>query len=484
MWEAGGEIRAHFMRHPVISLSFKDVKAATWGECLEQIRRVVADELRRHAHVAEGLDGQDRAVFEAAREFRSPQADLERTLAHLSRWLHVHHGARVVILVDEYDTPVHAGFAHGYYDEVTSFLRGFLSAGLKDNEHLLRGVLTGILRVAKEGIFSGLNNVKDYGILDPRFASCFGLLEPEVERLMRDVGAPERMDVVRQWYDGYRFGDGLTVYNPWSVLNYAADLPRFPEPYWKNTSGNDVLRELILGRQVLEPAEVEELLRGGSVWKVIDKHVVLREAYSSADAAWGLLLFSGYLNAVEARAEPTGRIAYRLALPNREVHIAFADAIGDWTSRAVRDERTLPAMLEAMLAGDAATFGDYLGAFVRDVLSYHDAGTDRPERVFHAFLLGMLVQLQPRWQVRSNREAGHGRADVLVIPAEAGGPGAVVELKRVRTEDGETPEQALDAALAQVADRDYAAEVRASGAGQVWVWGAALDGKRVWVRRG
>ena len=484
VWQAGPEVRSHFGRHPVISLSFKDVKDRTWEGCFRGIQAVMADELRRHEVVLEGLDPIDSAAFAAVRRRETEEKDLERALINLSRWLHDHYGQPVVILVDEYDTPIHAGFAHGYYDDVVGFFRNFLSEGYKGNPHLYRGCLTGILRVAKEGLFSGLNNVSDYGILEPRYSSCFGLTEPEVTGLMDDLGVPERMEDVRRWYNGYLFGDGLTIYNPWSVLRYAADLPEYPRPYWKNTSSGDVLRRLLMDRAVLKAEEVEALLSGGSVWKIVDEHVELRTAYQREEAAWGLLLFSGYLNAVQTRQQADGRLSRRLEIPNREVHLAFEDAIADWTQLRLSVRGSLDAMLGAMLAGDADTFARVLSGFARDTLSYHDVGRPQPERVFHTFLLGMLVQLAPRYRVRSNREAGYGRADILISPTTPGEPGVVLELKVVDRELGDEPERTLDQALAQVQDRGYVAELEAEGVGEVRVYAAALDGKRVWVRRG
>ena len=480
VWRAGPEVRSRFGRHPVISLSFKDVKARSWEGCLEGLRDVIGRECARHARLEPGLSGRDRERFAALQDQRCPLPVLHSSLLDLSRWLQDHHGAPVVILIDEYDTPIHAGFTHGYYDEVVTFFRGFLSAGFKGNPHLYRGCLTGILRVAKEGLFSGLNNVKTFGILETRFADCFGLTGPEVEGLLEGLDAPERLDEVRSWYDGYQFGGGLTIYNPWSVLNYASDLPPWPRPYWKNSGGDDVLRGLLMDRAVLDRSDVETLLSGGSVWKVIDDHVVLRDAYRTEEAAWGLLLFSGYLNAVETRQDASGRLSHRLSLPNKEVHLAFEDAVVSWTSSRLSGA-TLDAMLTAMLEGDVHNFEHILGRIAIDTLSYHDVAREQSEHVFHLFLLGMLVRLAPRYRVRSNREAGYGRADILISPRGGEGAGVVLELKATR---GRDPERVLDEALAQIEDRGYVAELEAEGVTEVRVYGAVVDGKRVAVRRG
>ena len=233
-------------------------------------------------------------------------------------------------------------------------------------------------------------------------------------------------------------------------------------------------------RAALDAADVEELLRGGSVWKPISGHVVLRDAYQQPDAAWELLLQSGYLNSVEERAGPTDRIEHRLCLPNKEVTIAFEDAVRQWSQIALGGGARLDHMLEAMLAGDVEEFEYLLGNFARDALSYLDTPREISEGVFHTFLLGMLVQLAPRYRVTSNREAGYGRADLLIAPRERGGAGVVIELKRVRA--GQDPAVVLEAALGQIAERGYAEELRAQGCAEVLGYAAAVEGKRVWVR--
>ena len=484
VWQAGEEVRATFGRHPVILLSFKDVKARRWQECLDDLGIQVAEEVRRHAYLREALDEGDRCHFDALLGGDPPDKTLKHSLRYLSRWLQAHHGQPVVILIDEYDTPIHAGFTHDYYDEVVSFLRDFLSAGFKGNPALFRGCLTGILHVAKEGLFSGLNNTVTYGVTEPRFARHFGFTEPEVVGLFTKLGAPQHLPEVRRWYNGYLFGDDQCIYNPWSVLRYASDLPRYPRPYWKNTSGDDVLRALIMDRAALAAADVEELLAGGSIWKVITDHVVLRDAYRQPEAAWELLLHSGYLKAVEQRVAPNLRIERRLMLPNLEIRIAFEDAVRQWTQIALGGGEGIEELLSAMLTGDERRFARALSVFTRDALSFMDTSRRQTEAIFQALLLGMLVLLAPRYHVRSNREAGYGRADMLVSLKEPGGVGVVLELKVVDKELGDEPEQILDEALAQITSRDYAAELLAEGCREVICYGAAVQGKRVWVRRG
>ena len=481
VWGAGPEVRATFGQHPVIHLSFKDIKGQTWDECLDDLRGLVAHEVRRHGYLREGLDPLSRVEFDALADQSAPWSALKQTLQRLSAWLRVHHGQGVVILTDEYDTPIHAGFTHGFYDEAVSFLRTFLSAGYKDNTALYRGCITGILHVAKEGIFSGLNNTSTYNLTAPRFARYFGFTEGEVEALFDALGDRELLPTVRQWYDGYVFGEELEIYNPWSVLRYAADRPARPGPHWMNTSGNEVLRELVMDRGVLDRGEVEELLAGGSVWKIVNDHVVLRDAYQQPDAAWELLLYSGYLKAVDVEQDALGVVRRRLMLPNTEVGLALRDAVRSWNQQVLSGGALLDAALRALLDGDAPVFEDLLQQIVLRSLSFHDTAGDTSHQVFGAFLLGMLVHLADSHRVTSDREAGYWRADILIRPLSGGGTGVVLELKRVRGNQG--PKGALDEAAEQITRQRYAQELRAEGCEEVLCFAAAVRGKEVWVRR-
>jgi hypothetical protein len=311
--------RPHFQRYPVIFISFKDVKPTSWEHCLGGIAGVVADAFAEHAYLAtEGaLDTADSAVFAAIHERRADQPTLASALRLLSRLLARYHAERVVILIDEYDSPIHAGYANGYSDEIIAFLRDLFSGGLKDNRHLFKGVLTGILRVAKESLFSGLNNIDVFSILRPRLASRFGFTEDEVRRLVEDTGAPELLDGIRGYYNGYLFG-GQAIYNPWSVLSFLNRGDAVLRPYWVDTSSNDFVRDLLLHGPEGVRVELAALLEGDTIDKPIDESIVLRDLSARPDAMWSFLVFTGYLTVVEVR-EADGELEARLAVPNREV---------------------------------------------------------------------------------------------------------------------------------------------------------------------
>jgi Predicted AAA-ATPase/PD-(D/E)XK nuclease superfamily len=466
------EAWAHFQRYPVIYMTFKDVKAPGFELALAAIRREIAAAYRQHRYLLEGeaLDAQQREDFVRILGHEGDETLYWGALRALSEHLHRHHGEKVVILIDEYDSPIHAGFSAGYYDAIVGFFRNFLSGGLKDNPHLWKGALTGILRIAKESIFSGLNNLAVYSMLRPAFSTAFGFTPDEVASLARAVGREAALPEMERWYNGYRFAENV-IYNPWSVLNFLASEDALPRPYWLSTSSLDLVRDLLLSRVGDEEGDVEALLRGKSITKVVDENVSLRDLPPDPDLVWGFLLFTGYLTATRVRYRDE-LVEARLKIPNREVRAAFRTVFRTWLRRALGDGEQVRGLARALLGGDAATAERLLQTLVLRSLSFHDTGKGpgEPERVYHAFMLGLLVWLGPRYRVSSNREAGYGRCDVMIAPRAAGQPAVVMELKTVDKKRRETPAKAMAAALRQLRARDYAAEI-----------GVVFDGKRVKV---
>jgi hypothetical protein len=482
--EASETAQAHAQRYPVIFLTFKDVKEPSWESCAQGLSRVLAGLFHEHAYLldVDVLRPHERDTFSAILHEGATLGQAATALRELSRWLALHHGERVVILIDEYDTPLHAAYHGHYYDQAAGHLRNLLSGGLKDNPHLFKGVLTGILRVAKESIFSGLNTLTVYSILRPELATAFGFTEPEVVELAERAGAPEAVDGIREWYDGYRFGE-QTLYNPWSVLSFLDSEDRKFRPYWIATSSNDLVRELLATGPHGLRAELETLLTGGTVDKPIDEHIVLRDIETKPDAVWSFLLFSGYLRARALYTDTLDLQWAQLELPNREVRAALNAMVQSWMSEQVGGSSELRALLDALLQGDARTLERHLSHMMKVSLSYHDTGGREPERLIQGFIVGLLVGLQPEYEVRSNRESGYGRYDVMVLPRSPGKPGVVLELKSVDVDDGETPSAALDGALRQIRERDYTTELRERGASPIIELAAVFDGKRAFVAR-
>ena len=341
-------------------------------------------------------------------------------------------------------------------------------------------MLTGILRVSRESIFSGLNNLAVCTLLQPDFSTYFGFTEAETEALLERCGRPEALETVRRWYNGYLFGDRV-LYNPWSVLNFLR-WGGEPRPYWLSTSSNDLIKSVLQGRATRLQPVFEALLAGGGIERVLDENVVLDELDRNDDALFGLLVFAGYLKAEKRSQGPMEQAAHFLSIPNREVRMMYTGTFRDWMrTRMLGHGGDLGRLTGALLEGDAEVFEEQLQAFAENVLSYHDAAAPSPEQLYHGFVLGLLAVLEPGHRVRSNRESGKGRPDVLIAPAQPGGAGAVLELK-VAKPGKKTLQQALEEGLEQIRRNDYGAELRAAGAAPVHAFAVAFDGKQVLVR--
>jgi hypothetical protein len=485
IWQAGDAYRAHFQRYPVIHLSFKETKFESFDDCWGAIQKKISVLFREHRYLLDSarLTEWEIRDYRAIADGSAEQALYHRALLDLSAYLHAHHGEKVVILIDEYDEPIHGGYFHGYAPRIIEFLRAFLGGGLKSNVHLSRAVLTGILRVARESLFSGLNNVGVYSLLRSEFNTCFGFTEAEVAALLERAGRRDQLEAVRGWYNGYLFG-GEVIYNPWSVLGFLDAADARLRPYWLSTSSNDLVHEL-LGRYALRLDPVfEALLEGDHIDRALDENVVLSEIREDQDALWSLLVFSGYLKAEALPGDATTRPVHRLSIPNREVREVYATTFRRWmTARMEGHGGSLEGLTTAMLDGDAERVEEQLQAFVTNVLSYHDPGRLYPERVYQSFVLGLLAALEPEYLVRSNRESGQGRPDVTIRPRTPGKPAVVLELK-VAAKGKRTPAAALREGLAQIREKGYEAELRAAGASAVHAFAVAFDGKRVWVKAG
>nr|VFK17700.1 MAG: Predicted AAA-ATPase [Candidatus Kentron sp. LPFa] len=408
---AGEAYAAHRGRYPVVFLTLKDVKTLNWGDCLGHLRQVISEEFKRHEMLLTGgfLDTEEQKQFRKIRSCEYAGFELERSLSHLLVWLERATGEQVVLLIDEYDTPIHAGYQSGFYEEITSFMRNWLSGALKDHSSLKKGVLTGILRVARESIFSGLNNLEVAGILEAGpFADKFGFTEPEVARLLDGFELSGKLPEARKWYNGYRFGETV-IYNPWSILNFIHKQPALPAAHWVNTSSNDLVRELLEsgGAEIRE--DLEALLAGGSVECAVTEDLPLRDIRGDPEAIWSLLLFSGYLKPVDVRTR-NRQVFHELAIPNLEVEIVYGRIIRHWLTRHI-PSRSLNKLLDALVDGNVPEFARHLQTLVLNMLSYHDtAGGEKktPEAVYQSFVLGLLANLGDQYRIRSNIESGLG----------------------------------------------------------------------------
>ncbi len=471
--------REHFSKYPVIFLTFKDIKERDFQEALSALKRLIRKEINRQASMlSQGMEfrGELAEILEGSRE----TGLYKEALQSLSETLHRTYGVSPVILIDEYDTPIHAAWQYGYYDEMISFMRGLLSGAFKDNPHIFKGIITGILRVAKESIFSDLNNLDVYTILDRAFSDRFGITTHELETLFSEYGLEHRLDEANSWYNGYRFGD-TTIFNPWSVLNFVNQNPHRPKPYWANTSSNELVKELITEGSIEIRDNIKKLISGETIDSVINENIVFPGLKKKEHHVYSLLFFSGYLKCEEEIPDPR-RLRCRLAIPNEEVRYIYESIISEWVTQPFGNEK-LNTMLRALIDGNIDQFQRLLNEFVITTLSFFDAKGKNPEAVFQAFILGMLTNLGEEYEISSNRELGYGRYDVLVLPVNRRGRAVIMELKSISGIYREEPERAIAEATRQVQERGYALELESRGYSSVIKIVVVSDGKKVWVKR-
>ena len=455
------EHRAEQGKYPVIHMTFKDAKGDNWPQTLSKIVAVVRDEFDRHDDIFH-----DAKVKESARAFyrelcieqKNPE-NSDRALGILATALHAFHKEKPVILIDEYDSPINYAATHGFGEEALQFFRNFLSGAMKDGKHCRLGVITGILRVAKEGVLSGLNNLEVWSVFENDYSDCFGLTEEEVKDLLATYGHLEKLDEAKDWYDGYVFG-GREIYNPWSLVNYVRH-DFTPKPYWANTSSNDLVRTTVANLPRQERAKIENIIENGKGSLTIAPDLgPYGTVMNRVDAAFALLVHTGYLKVLEG---PTATGACTAAFPNREVEKVFIDDI-------VASMNAKPAgsfsrgLGEALLSGDAEVFRAALEDFVRASASFFDMAQ---EDFFHGLMLGLLAMTREDFEIASNREDGDGRSDIRLRPRPGRAfPGVVLELKHVKI-PSRTPAAAIRAkldaaarkALRQIGAKGYAEEM-------------------------
>ncbi|MCP4148508.1 MAG: AAA family ATPase [bacterium] len=473
-------------KNPVIFLSFRGIKELDWDSCLGEMKQVIQDEYLRHYYLlgSEVLLPPEKNYFKRIVELKGNIGHYKNSLRKLLIFLNRYYGKRAVILIDEYDAPVHAGFSYGYYEEIINFMRNFLCGGLKDtDQYLEKSVLTGIMRIAKESIFSGLNNPGVYTLLSEEFSDKFGFTESEVETLLKEFQVFDRYDQVRLWYNGYRFGETI-IYNPWSIINFLAGKAKDLKPYWLNTSDNKIVEDLLSceGKELKE--ELEKLIRGESIEKAIEDNLVLKDITRRENLLWSFLLMGGYLKQTGKRTDSHAeKTYYQLSIPNKEVRGIYTRIIDSYFSTKIENKK-LEIMLKALIEGDIKLFEKMLRLVVTAVFSYHDFGGE-PEKVYHALVAGLLIWITNTHEIKSNRESGYGRYDIMIIPRDpaAGLTGYVIEFKTVDEEENDTVESAQTAALQQIEDKKYESELIDRGIKHIKKLAIVFKGKDVYLKQ-
>ena len=471
---------AYMGKFPVVFVSLKGVDGMTFEDAYGMLRRVLRSEVFRLSFLAESkkvLD-KEKAAFERFLNEQDTLDDVQESLKMLSSLLYQHYGQKVILLIDEYDVPLDKAFQHGYYREMVALIRSLFGQALKTNDFLQFAVLTGCLRVSKESIFTGLNNLKVHSISDAQFDEYFGFTDEEVGIMLADYGFEAHLAEMREWYDGYRFGS-QNVYCPWDVINYCYDLRSDPmsEPqaYWINTSGNDMVRRIIeKAGDGTTQMEIERLIAGESIYKMLNENLTHNEIEKSIENIWSLLYMTGYLTLA---SRPSGGI-FELRIPNREVRQIFMRQVLEWFREKARAETgKLTGLYDAFETGNAAVIEETLNDQLLDTVSFYDAH----ESFYHGFLLALLSTCA-NWRVSSNAETGKGRSDVLVERKDRR-IGFVVEVKDVK--DEKKLEASCEAALRQIEEKDYTALLRRYRVKEIWMYGVAFWDKecRVIVKK-
>ena len=467
-------------KFPVISISLKSVDGQSFEAALAALRTVIGNEAGRFRFLRESdlLDDVDKMAYnrlihvdmESAADYAMSDFTLVDSLKTLSRLLSRHYNQKVILLIDEYDVPLDKAFQAGYYDEMVSFIRNMLGNVLKTNEYLYFAVLTGCLRISKESIFTGLNNLKVHTISDVRYDEFFGFTDTDVDEVLKCYGLSSYKNVIRDWYDGYRFGNA-DVYCPWDVLNYCDELlinpEAEPENYWANTSGNDLIRRLLKKADQTTRDEIEELINGSNIVKEIRQELTYRDVEDSIENIWSVLYSTGYLT--QRRRLPGRKM--ELALPNREVKELFINLVKDWFQEmTLADSEKINRFCAAFPAKDAAAIQDMLSDYLWDSISVRDTAvrSDMKENFYHGMVLGLL-RSQGNWLIRSNAETGEGYSDISVCTPDR--TGIVIELKYA--DDGNL-EASCEEALKQIEDKKYAEGLKRRGMKKIIRYGIAF----------
>jgi hypothetical protein len=472
----GERYRKQMTGYPVICISLKDAKQATFEKSLGYIKKEITREFRRLGAIRGCLDAERLSDYRTISEGRGDEIAYGDALRLLSECLSIAFGGKkVVILIDEYDVPLESAHFGGYFDDMATFIRSLFSSALKSNEFLAFAVVTGCLRVSQESIFTGMNNLSVHTILGNKFCSAFGFTQAQAQQIMFDYDLMQRMDDVKAWYDGYRIGNEH-LYNPWSLLTCISEMTANPdapcEAFWANTSSNSIVKQLVESAGAIEREQLETLMGGGTVYKRLLKNVTYRQLSQGGGYLWEFMLYTGYLT-LDGSQVPAGDqddAETGLIIPNIEILNLYRDIVTQWFSDAVKRNDQSP-LYRALFAGDAGSLSTRVTEILYKSISYFDYA----EKFYHALLLGLLHGIEG-YDVRSNRESGTGRPDIMLVPADKAKPCVIIECKPSRTEEGLSA--ACDQALQQIDVQGYARGARTMGFGNIICYGAAFWKKR------
>ena len=480
IWQCGEEYRSHQGKYPVIFLTFKDVKFDTWDVTIDKIRGLLQEEYGRHQELlnSDKLSQYEKEYFTKIISATANEVELTSSLERLSKMLASHYDKAPVIIIDEYDTPIQEGYSKDFYDEIIGFMRNFFSGAFKDNKNLSYGFLTGILRIAQESIFSGLNNLTVNSLMDEEYDSFFGFTESEVKAMLSYYGVSDKEEELKDWYDGYLFGSE-EIYNPWSVINYISK-GCIPQAYWVNTGKNEILDDVLRVATDDITERLYDLLQGERVVARIDQNVVYRSLAEDPANIYSLLLVAGYLKTPKKELQADGSYLCEVSIPNREIATVYkSEILSHFLQTGAITRTTANKIAESLNANDYKKLQSAIGEYMDKSIGFFDGGA---EGFYHGLMLGLIALMDNQYKIKSNRESGDGRFDVSLIPREKRYPGIILELKwKEKLSDVEL-EKWSNEALKQIGELRCDSEMKEDGITEILKFGIAFSGKKVCVR--
>jgi hypothetical protein len=477
IWKCGPQYREHQGKYPVIFLTFKDVKFDSWEDTFSKIVELVQDEFGRHSVLknSDKIEKYEKDYFEKVLSGQVSEVELSASLQKLSKMLAAHYGKAPIIIIDEYDTPIQEGYSKAFYDEIIGFMRNFFSGAFKDNRYLSYGFLTGILRIAQESIFSGLNNLTVNSVMDDEYDGFFGFTDTEVKEMLKTYGFSDKEEELKEWYDGYLFGN-KEIYNPWSVINYLSK-GCLPQAYWVNTGKNEVLEDVLKVATSDITEKLNALILGEKVIARIDQNVVYRSLTEDPGNIYSLLLVAGYLKTLSKELQGDGTWLCEVSIPNREIAAVYkSEILSHLIQIGVVTRGTANKIAESLYKLDITKLQEGIDEYMQKTISFYDAGA---EGFYHGLTLGLVALMDNQYKIRSNRESGDGRYDISMFPRKKKLPGIIMELKWDKDLDDKALDLLSSDALDQIQEKRYDAEMKEEGITDIVKIGVAFSGKKV-----
>ena len=478
IWKSGERYIDHQGKYPVINLTFKGAKMNTWEETYIELINSISEEYKRHEYLLDFIkDPRDKVLFSKIKDCEATLSDFTRSIKNLCIYLENYWGQKPIILIDEYDVPIQNSYIQGFYDEAINFIRALFQAALKDNKYLEFAIITGCLRVSKESIFTGLNNLDIYSILDKRYSEHFGFTQEEIDNILRYYKLEDKRSEIKNWYDGYKFGV-RDIYNPWSILKYTSQLQdnkdKLPEAYWVNTSGNDIVKKLILNANESTKNEIEILINGGTIEKSLNANITYNELDENIDNILSMLFFTGYLTYTKEKRE--GRVSlYELKIPNEELLYVYETIIRYWFEEKVK-QKDFSVLYNSLINGLEEELRIEINKFLLENISYYDSG----ESFYHGVLTGILSRMEG-YILYSNIESGLGRSDIIIEPIDDRKPAIIIELKTAKEID--EAKDRCEEALEQIEEKKYEEILKKRGFKESIKYGVAFYGKRCQIKK-